>query len=64
MAPSFKRKVKRLPLADITNLFNNSAQGQNGVSYLPSVPLSLHSASRNRTPVLLRGSKNFRMGFR
>ncbi|KAG4960943.1 hypothetical protein HKD37_13G038052 [Glycine soja] len=67
---SFKRKMKRLPLADITNLVNNSAQELNqlhgfGVSALSSASFLLHSISRRRTtPVLLRGSKSLRLGFR
>ncbi|KAL5132298.1 hypothetical protein HKD37_12G034989 [Glycine soja] len=47
MAPSFKRKMKRVPLADITNLVNNSAHEQNqqsgvGVSALSSAEGGRH----------------------
>ncbi|TKY48916.1 hypothetical protein E2542_SST26339 [Spatholobus suberectus] len=68
MASSFKRngkrKIKRVPLADITNLVNDSAQELNGVSAIPSALLLLHCNSRRRTPVLLRGSRSLRLGFR
>ncbi|KAL2331646.1 hypothetical protein Fmac_019227 [Flemingia macrophylla] len=66
MPQSFKRKgkrsmkKKRVPLADITILFNNSAQEQNGVSSIPSASVLLQRS----TPMLLRGSKTLRMGFR
>ncbi|TKY48915.1 hypothetical protein E2542_SST26338 [Spatholobus suberectus] len=68
MASSFKRnskrKIKRVPLADVTNLLNDAAQELNGASSLPSASVLLHSNSRRRTPVLLRGSKSLRLGFR
>ncbi|CAJ1956670.1 unnamed protein product [Sphenostylis stenocarpa] len=73
VAPSFKRntkrKMKRVPLADITHLFNNSAQEQNhqtGVSASPPPPDSvlLPAKSRRKTMVLLRCSKSLRLGFR
>ncbi|KAL2331649.1 hypothetical protein Fmac_019230 [Flemingia macrophylla] len=64
ISPSFKRKVKRVPLADITNLFNNSAHEQNGISALASASLSSVSSSPRRTLLLLGGSKTLRMAFR
>ncbi|BAT92333.1 hypothetical protein LR48_Vigan05g136700 [Vigna angularis] len=75
MAPSFKRntkrKMKRVPLADITHLFNNSAQEQIkqiGVAASDSPPPSdstlLLPTSRRKTVFLLRGSKTLRLGFR
>ncbi|KAJ1415805.1 hypothetical protein SESBI_17868 [Sesbania bispinosa] len=75
-APSFKnkkkcskRKPKRVPLADITALINNSAtstfnlthQQQSAVSALPSDP----SISRRKTVTpAVPGSKALRMSFR
>ncbi|QCE09732.1 hypothetical protein DEO72_LG10g955 [Vigna unguiculata] len=76
MAPSFKRntkrKMKRVPLSDITHLFNNSAQDQTqqiGVAASdsaspPSDSTFLPPTSRRRTVFLLRGSKTLRLGFR
>ncbi|WVY99427.1 hypothetical protein V8G54_025497 [Vigna mungo] len=76
MAPSFKRntkrKMKRVPLADITHLFNNSAQEQIkqiGVAASdslspPSDSILLPPTSRRKTVFLLRGSKTLRLGFR
>lgn len=77
MAPSFKKNgkrkiLKRIPLADITHLFNNSSstplaqEEGNGVSSsaLPSASVLLHSNSRRRTVVVVPCSKTLRMGFR
>ncbi|OIW05990.1 hypothetical protein TanjilG_11677 [Lupinus angustifolius] len=67
-----KRKAKRIPLADITNLFSNSSstfnfshrhhhcQVSNSVSAVPSLPISI---SRCRAQVV-SPSKTLRMGFR
>ncbi|KAI4322752.1 hypothetical protein L6164_022418 [Bauhinia variegata] len=71
IAPSFKksskRKLKRVPLADITNVVNNSAplalHQQDGVSASPFVSVSLHSNSRRKTQVVA-DSKTLRMAFR
>lgn len=74
MVASFKRNskrmMKRVPLADITNLFDNSVQehsvvSENGVSALHSSSVVLDLNTRRRTQlVLLRGSKKLRMGIR
>ncbi|XP_027343317.1 uncharacterized protein LOC113855886 [Abrus precatorius] len=74
MASSFKksrkRKTKRIPLADITHLFNNSSplttpHQETGVSSLPSSSVLLRSNSRRKTlTVLPAASKSLRMGFR
>ncbi|CAJ2660563.1 unnamed protein product [Trifolium pratense] len=69
---SSKRKIKRIPLADITNLFQNSSPftmtpERNGVSsVLPSASILLRSNSRRRTLVVAQAtvSKTLRMGFR
>ena len=73
VSPSFKsnnvtkRRAKRIPLADITHLFNESTttstftlarEQQFGVSAIPSASLP-----RSGTPVVPR-SKTLRMGFR
>ncbi|KAK7290867.1 hypothetical protein RIF29_05607 [Crotalaria pallida] len=70
VAPSFKKKntkrnAKRVPLADITHLFNNQApltvaQNQNVVSS----SLMLRSSFRRRIVAVAPGSKSLRMGFR
>ncbi|GAU27087.1 hypothetical protein TSUD_103960 [Trifolium subterraneum] len=67
-----KRKMKRIPLADITNLFENSsaltmAREENGVSsVLPSASILLRSNSRRRSLVVAQAtiSKTLRIGFR
>lgn len=76
IAPSFKkksnRKTKRVPLADITNLFRmnsapltTTAHEENGVpATSPSDSVMLHSNSRRRTVIVVPGSKTLRMGFR
>ncbi|RDX69204.1 hypothetical protein CR513_51711, partial [Mucuna pruriens] len=54
MTPSFKRnckrKMKRVPLADITNLVNNSAHDPNEVSALPSASKTKHMLSSASEP--------------
>ncbi|MCI94015.1 hypothetical protein A2U01_0115313, partial [Trifolium medium] len=63
---------KRIPLADITNLFENSSAltmtpEENRVSsVLPSASILLRSNSRRRTLVVAQAtiSKTLRMGFR
>ncbi|PNX54778.1 hypothetical protein L195_g048400 [Trifolium pratense] len=78
IASSFKknssnRKIKRIPLADITNLFQNSSpftmtpEGNGVSSVLPSASILLRSNSRRRTLVVVAQatvSKTLRMGFR
>ncbi|ESW21759.1 hypothetical protein PHAVU_005G097100 [Phaseolus vulgaris] len=70
--PSFKRntkrKMKRVPLADITHLFSNSAQEQTqqiGVAAATPPPSdSVPPNSRRKTVFVLRSSKSLRLGFR
>ncbi|AES89754.1 hypothetical protein MtrunA17_Chr4g0040941 [Medicago truncatula] len=67
------RKLKRVPLADITNLINNSVsnsatftlshQPHTGVSSFISSNSLLISRKRTLKP-LVSGSKSLRMGFR
>jgi len=69
MAPSFKRnakrKMKRVPLADITNLFNIFAQEQTQQIWVaPSDSILLPPNSRRKTGFMLPDSKSLRLGFR
>ncbi|EXB28786.1 hypothetical protein L484_002985 [Morus notabilis] len=66
-----KRRIERKPLADITHLFNFSAQSCNSL-FFPSISLSIHvSDSRTRNSLMgvsetskVASSKSLRMGFR
>jgi hypothetical protein len=68
-----KRRMLRRPFADITHLFNNSAQiraDQESISLLPTFASVCVSNSRKRKaveevdPVQVTNSKSLRLGFR
>jgi len=56
-----QRKLKRVPLADITNLINNSVSNS---AYQPHIGVSSLISRKRTLKPLVSASRSLRMGFR